>query len=75
MKIQRLTLALLCGTLLSARVPLGGALARAGLVLPFTLIFAAASWVVGDAARGGILVMKTYLSALAALVKDKFGED
>jgi cobalt/nickel transport system permease protein len=61
-------LVLLGGTLLWARVPLGGALARAGLVLPFTLVFAAASWIAGDAARGAVLVMKSYLSALAVLV-------
>ena len=59
---------LLGGTLLWARVPLGGALARASLVLPFTLVFAAASWTAGDPVRGATLVMKSYLSALAALV-------
>jgi len=59
---------LLGGTLLWARVPLGGALARASLVLPFTLVFAAASWTAGDPGRGATLVMKSYLSALAALV-------
>jgi cobalt/nickel transport system permease protein len=61
-------LALLVAALLWARVPLGGALARAALVLPFTLVFAAASWLAGDPGRGAILVMKSYLSALAALV-------
>jgi cobalt/nickel transport system permease protein len=49
-------------------VPVAGALARAGLVLPFTLVFAVVSWIGGDAARGAALVMKSYLSALAALL-------
>jgi cobalt/nickel transport system permease protein len=59
---------LLSGTLLWARVPLGGALARAALVLPFTLVFALVSWISGDPGRGAALVLKSYLSALAALV-------
>jgi cobalt/nickel transport system permease protein len=61
-------LLLLCAALRWARVPVGGALARAGLVLPFTLVFAAVSWLGGDPARGAALVLKSYLSALAALV-------
>jgi cobalt/nickel transport system permease protein len=61
-------LLLLCAALRWARVPLGGALARAGLVLPFTLVFAVVSWLGGDPARGGALVMKSYLSTLAVLL-------
>lgn len=59
--------ALLCATLLWARVPLGGVLARAAIVLPFTIVFAAVTWVAGDPARGAALVLKSYLSALAVL--------
>jgi cobalt/nickel transport system permease protein len=61
-------LAMLCATILWARVPLGGALGRAALVLPFTLVFAVSSWLAGDPARGAALVLKCYVSALAALV-------
>lgn len=61
-------LVVLCAALRWARVPLAGALARAGLVLPFTLVFAIVSWLGGDPARGAALVMKSYLSALGALL-------
>lgn len=61
-------LAMLCAAILWARVPLRGALTRAALVLPFTLVFASASWMAGDPARGAALVLKSYLSALAALL-------
>lgn len=59
---------LLCGTLLWARLPLAGAMARAALVLPFTFVFALVCWVAGDPARGLSLLLKSYLSALAVLV-------
>lgn len=61
-------LLLLCAALRWARVPVMGALARAGLVLPFALVFGVVSWIGGDTARGAALVMKSYLSALAALL-------
>ena len=51
-----------------ARLPLRAALARAGVVLPFTAMFAGVSWLAGDPARGAVLVMKSYLSALAVLL-------
>lgn len=51
-----------------AKLPLRAALARAGVVLPFTAMFAAVSWLAGDPARGAALVMKSYLSALAVLL-------
>ena len=51
-----------------ARLPLPAALARAGVVLPFTAMFACVSWLAGDPARGAALVMKSYLSALAVLL-------
>jgi cobalt/nickel transport system permease protein len=59
---------LLCIAAKWARIPLAGALARAGVVLPFTAVFAAVSWLAGDPARGAVLVMKSYLSALAVLL-------
>lgn len=61
-------LVVLCLTARQARLPLTGLLARAGVVLPFTAVFAAVSWLAGDPARGAALVMKSYLSALAALL-------
>ena len=60
--------AMLCTALLWARVPLADVLARACLVLPFTLVFAVVSWIAGDPARAEALVMKSYLSALAVLL-------
>ena len=51
-----------------ARVPVMRAIAGAAVVLPFTLVFAAALWLSGDLQRGLALVMKAYLSALAVLV-------
>ena len=60
--------ATLCLAARQARLPLSGALARAGVVLPFTAVFAALSWLAGDPARGAALVMKSYLSALAVLL-------
>jgi cobalt/nickel transport system permease protein len=58
----------LCIAVHQARIPLAGAMARAGVVLPFTAVFAAVSWLAGDPARGAALVMKSYLSALAVLL-------
>ena len=58
----------LCLAARSARLPLAGALTRAGVVLPFTLVFAGVSWLAGDPARGAALVMKSYLSAFAVLL-------
>lgn len=54
--------------LLWARLPLRAALVRAGVVLPFTAMFACVSWLAGDPARGAALTMKSYLSALAVLL-------
>jgi cobalt/nickel transport system permease protein len=59
---------LLCFTALLARLPLGAALARGCVVLPFTAVFAGVSWLAGDPNRGAALVMKSYLSALAVLI-------
>ena len=59
---------MLCACLLWARLPLGGALLRAAIVLPFTLAFAAICWAAGDPGRGLALLLKSYVSALAVLV-------
>ncbi|HEV3332876.1 MAG TPA: energy-coupling factor transporter transmembrane component T [Bryobacteraceae bacterium] len=59
---------LLVAALLWARVPVWGALVRAGIVLPFSAVFAVVSWMAGDAARGVPLAIKSYLSALAVLL-------
>jgi len=61
-------LAILLVTAWQARIPLAGAIARAGVVLPFTAVFAVVSWMAGDPARAAALVMKSYLSALAVLL-------
>jgi len=61
-------LALLVAALAWARVPIWGALVRAGIVLPFSAVFAAVSWIAGDPARGAPLAIKSYLSALAVLL-------
>jgi len=59
---------LLSAVLIWARLPLVGALARAAIVLPFALVFAAVCWLSGDPARGFALLLKSYLSALAVLL-------
>ena len=48
--------------------PLAAALARAAVVLPFALVFAAVTAGRGPAARGAMLVVKSYLSAAAVLL-------
>lgn len=60
--------AAIAGALVAARVPLGAALRRAALVLPFTLAFAAISLAAGEPVRAAALVTKSYLSALAVLL-------
>jgi cobalt/nickel transport system permease protein len=60
-------MALLAAVLLWARLPLWSALARATVVLPFTLVFAIITLAAGDAERAGLLLGKSYLSALAVL--------
>lgn len=53
--------------ILLARLPLPAMLARAALILPFSLTFAAVSWLSGDPDRAATLLVKSFLSALAAL--------
>jgi cobalt/nickel transport system permease protein len=43
-------------------------MAKAAIVLPFTVTFASVSWLAGDPGRAVSLVVKSYLSALAVLV-------
>jgi cobalt/nickel transport system permease protein len=59
---------LLCGCALTARLPLSSAVLRAGIVLSFTAVFAAVSWISGDPARAVSLLLKSYLSAFAVLL-------
>jgi cobalt/nickel transport system permease protein len=60
--------AILVAVMIAARLPLLAALARATLVLPFTLVFAAISLAAGEPLAAMTLVGKSYLSALAVLV-------
>ena len=57
-----------CVGIVAARLPLAAALARAGVVLPFSLTFAAICWLAGDPLRGLQLAVKSYLSAIAVLL-------
>lgn len=59
---------LLAGAFAWARLPLRAALARSAVVLPFSLIFGAISWLAGDSSRAAALVIKSYISALAVLL-------
>ncbi len=59
---------LLCGAALAARLPLAAVTWRAAIVLSFTAVFAAMSWLAGDPARALALILKSYLSALAVLL-------
>ena len=59
---------LLCSAAVWAKLPLAGVLFRAGIVLPFSALFAAVCWMAGDPARGAALVLKSYLCSLAVLL-------
>jgi cobalt/nickel transport system permease protein len=59
---------ILAAVIAAAGLPLGGALKRASVVLPFTAVFAAISIVAGDPTRAASLAAKSYLSALAVLI-------
>lgn len=58
---------LLGGCLFAARLSLIALLVRAGVVLPFTGIFAVLAWASGEPGRGMDVVLKSYVSALAVL--------
>lgn len=60
--------ALLGAGLLISRLPVTGVLARAAVVLPFTVTFAGIAWLAGEAGRAFALIAKPYLSALAVLL-------
>ena len=59
---------LLVAAVAAARLPVAGALRRAAVVLPFSLTFAAFSWLSGEPRQAVVLIEKGYLSALAALL-------
>lgn len=59
--------ALVCLAAALSRLPVWGLAWRAGLVLPFSAVFAAMSWLSGDAARGVTLLAKSYASAFAVI--------
>jgi cobalt/nickel transport system permease protein len=61
-------LLLLAAGFFVAGVPLASALARGAVVLPFSFVFAAMSWIAGQPGSGLSLVLKTYLSTLAVLL-------
>ena len=52
----------------AARVSPGRLLARAAIVLPFTLLFSLLSWWTGDLIRAWSLPLKSYLSALTVVL-------
>ncbi len=60
--------ALLAAAILIARLPFGGIIWRAMIVLPFSLTFALISWLAGEPLRALALVEKSYLSTVAALL-------
>lgn len=60
--------ALLFATLLASRLPIVSVLVRASAVLPFSAVFAIASWLAGDPARATALIVRGYMSALAVLL-------
>ena len=60
--------ALLLAAIVLARLPLGGVLSRAAAVLPFSLVFAAVTWLAGDSPRAAALIARSYISACAVLL-------
>jgi cobalt/nickel transport system permease protein len=67
-QLAAMLFAVLAGALAWARLPVGAAMARAGVVLSFTFPFALVSILAGDAARAAALLLKAYISALAVLL-------
>lgn len=59
---------LLVLAIVAARLPMAGVLIRAGVVLPFTLVFVVVTWLAGHPDRALSLLEKSYLSALAVLL-------
>lgn len=58
---------LLGAAIFMARLPVLAMLSRAAWVLPFSAIFAAMTWWAGDFAAALVLIVKSFLSILAAL--------
>jgi len=54
--------------LLAARLPVAGVLWRAAAILAFTVPFAVGVWIAGEPDRALLLLLKSYVSALACLV-------
>ena len=61
-------LAMLLAGVIAGRLPMAGVLRRAAVVLPFSLTFAAISWISGEPRRAVLLMEKSYLSAWATLL-------
>jgi len=59
---------ILAAVVVAAGLPLGSALKRASVVLPFTAVFAIISLAAGEPMRAASLIAKSYLSALAVLI-------
>ena len=65
---QFLGFVVLClAAILAARLPGLGILGRAAAVLPFSMTFAAISWLGGDSRRAAEMLAKSYISAAAAV--------
>jgi len=60
--------ALMVAAMAASRLPLGGLLRRAALILPFSATFALVTWWSGDPLRALALAEKSFLSGLAALL-------
>jgi len=61
-------LAMLLAGLVWARIPVGAALLRSGLVFSFTAPFALISVIAGEPVRAASLLLKSYVSSLAVLL-------
>jgi cobalt/nickel transport system permease protein len=60
--------ALIAAWAVAARIPPASLLARAAIVLPFTIPFSALSWWAGDLTRAWGFPVKSYLSALTVVL-------
>jgi cobalt/nickel transport system permease protein len=61
-------LAVVVAGVIGARLPVIGMLRRAAVVLPFSMTLAAITWISGEPRRAVIVVEKSFLSTLAALL-------
>ena len=60
--------ALMLAATVAAGLPVIRLCLRAGLVLPFSGVFAAFVWIEGNSPLAGTVILKSYISALAALL-------